>query len=118
MASLDYDLSHSNAKSLAITIPNTVTKGTVRICDKGDKYVAAIEKAYTSLASAFDKIAKHCNTALNNSNINTKFTKDSLTKAKKSAMSRETWSKKRKQEIRQYYDSTADMFTLMNMKRS
>jgi len=118
MASMDYNISHTNAKNLAITIPNTVTKGTVRVCDKGDQYVANIERAYDSLATAYEKIAKTCEKALKNTNIKTKYTEDELSKAKKSAASRVTWSKKRKTELRKSYDTTSDIFTALNMPRS
>lgn len=117
MATFDYDIGHKNAKSLAITIPSTVTKKVVRVSDAGDKFAEAIYKSngyYAQLANAFEKIAKHCNTAINNSQINVKGTKDELKQAKKSALSRKTWSTKRKEEAKIKYETTKDLFTLIN----
>ena len=134
MATFDYDIGHKNAKSLAITIPSTVTTedsdlnflvadtSLLKLTDDnslhaGDKFAEAIYKSngyYAQLANAFEKIAKHCNTAINNSQINVKGTKDELKQAKKSALSRKTWSTKRKEEAKIKYETTKDLFTLIN----
>ena len=117
MASFDYDIGHKNAKNLAITIPSTVSSKTVRITDAGDKYAEAIYKSngyYKQLANAFEKIAKHCNTAINNSKINVKGTQAELKQAKKTCIQRKTWSDKRREEAETKYLSTKDLWNLIN----
>jgi alcohol dehydrogenase YqhD (iron-dependent ADH family) len=118
MVKIDYDIGHKSAKNLAITIPSTVTPKTVRISDKGDQYAEAIYKSgsggYAQIAAAFDKIAKYCNTALNNTAIAVKATKEELKAGKKNALSKAKWARKRREQIQFRYEQTKDIFNLIN----
>ena len=71
MASIKQSLEHSaaEAKKLAITIPSTVTRNTLRCAEEGDSFARNIYESngnYAKLASAFTSIANICDKTLKN----------------------------------------------------
>ena len=119
MANIKHSLSHSAAScaKLAITIPSTVTRNTLRCDEKGDAYATAIYGTngyYAKLADAFTRIATNCDKALNNTAYCSKGTKSDLTEAKKKAKGQASGCKKRMSEIKNAYNVTADIVTSIN----
>lgn len=117
MAKMDYDITHKNANSLAITVPSTIQRNVLRCDDKGDQYAEAIYRSsgyYAKLANAFDKIAQYCNQALSDSGIAVDKVKTELKQAKSKALSQKSGCAKRQNEIKTQYNLTADIYTSMN----
>ena len=119
MATIKQEPVHSaaSAKKLAITVPSTVTRNTLRCAEAGDVYAQKIYGSsgnYASLANAFTNIANLCNKALNNKAFVSTGTKSDLQQAKKKAMTQATGCKKRMGEIRQAYNVTADIVAAIN----
>ena len=119
MATIKQSLTHSaaSAKKLAITIPSTVTRNTLRCAEAGDAYAQKIYGSggnYASLASAFTSIANLCTKALNNTAFVSTGTKSDLQQAKKKANSQASGCKKRMGEIKTAYNVTADIVAAIN----
>lgn len=119
MASLKRSLTHSSAAcaKLAITVPSTVARNTLRCDEKGDTYANSIYSSngyYAKLASAFTKIANYCDKALNNTAFCSAGTKTDLQEAKKKANGQSAGCKKRMSELKNAYNVTADIVASIN----
>ena len=119
MANIKQSLAHSaaSAKKLAITVPGTVTRNTLRCAEMGDAYAQKIYGSggnYASLASAFTSIANLCTKALNNTAFVSTGTKSDLQQAKKKATSQAGGCRARMGEIKQAYNITADIVAAIN----
>lgn len=119
MANIKQSLSHSaaSAKKLAITIPSTVTRNTLRCAEAGDAYAQKIYGSsgnYAKLADTYTKIANLCGKALNNKAFVSSGTKSDLQQAKKKATSQAAGCKKRMGEIKVSYNLTADIVASIN----
>ena len=119
MATIKQSLNHSaaEAKKLAITIPSTVSRNTLRCEEAGDVYANKIYGSsgnYATLANSFTNIANLCNKALNNKAFVSTGTKSDLQQAKKKANAQASACKKRMGEIKQAYNVTADIVAAIN----
>lgn len=103
-----------NANNLAIQIPSTVNKDTIRCDAKGDPYAEAMFKTgsghYDKLEKSFGNIQKICNQALKNKKIDVSTVKSELKDAMKKAASQSKACENRRAELQRQYDLTSDIF--------
>lgn len=119
MATIKQSLNHSaaEAKKLAITIPSTVSRNTLRCAEEGDLYAQNIYENngnYAKIASAFISISNLCDKALNNEAFTTVDTKKVLQDAKTKTKEQANACKKKMKELKSVYNVTADIVSAMN----
>ena len=119
MASIKQSLEHSaaEAKKLAITIPSTVTRNTLRCAEEGDSYARNIYDSngnYAKLAGAFTSIANICDKTLKNDAFTTADTKVEIQELKRKTKEQANACKKRMEEMKSVYNVTADIAAAMN----
>ena len=110
-------LTHKTAEALAIEIPATVKRNTLRVEKKGDEYIRAITQNkgyYDKIADAFDKVASVCTSAYDGPDIGSDSIRAALKKSARHAHRRAEVSRLRKKECLQRYDITRDIYTSIN----
>ena len=110
MASMARTLAHNNADKLVINIPSKIVNNVVAYNPSGDAYADSICSYYEKLASSFEKIASECKKVANSSAIASDSIKSDLDKLYKKANNQSAACKRRKSEIKQNYNLTADIF--------
>jgi len=119
MASIKQSLEHSaaEAKKLAISIPSTVTRNTLRCAEEGDEFASNIYENngnYAKLASAFTSISNICDKVLKNEAFITSDNKSNIQELKRKSKEQASVYKKRMEEMKSVYNVTADIAVVMN----